>query len=45
MRLKSAEVIAMAAFQAHKLKDISRGQFYGAVKKLCPPEQVKELTN
>ena len=43
MSLKSAEVIVMVAFQAHKLKDISRGQLYGAIKKLCPPEQVKEL--
>ena len=38
---KSAEVIVAAAFQQHRIKDVSRAQLSGAVKNLCPEKKEK----
>ncbi len=40
---KSAEIIIMAAFEAHRFKDVSRTQMSSALKSVCPPSCRKGL--
>ena len=40
---KSAEVIVMAAFEAHTFKEVSRSQMASAAKSMCPADLKRDL--